>query len=149
MFRVIPIHLDTKIIKMSKVVLLLALMTATVCHAQSKSLFGKVPEFLVIASDKEMSDVFQSPIFARFSATLPEGVIVAYENTSRVKEGSIEEIKDQISMFKNKLESAKNEIPEVNFFQWADHKERTEVYPCGLVVVFRNDQISHVWLDLK
>jgi hypothetical protein len=52
-------------------------------------------------------------------------------------------------MFKNKLESAKNEIPEVNFFQWADHKERTEVYPCGLVVVFHNDQISHVWLDLK
>jgi hypothetical protein len=134
---------------MRKIILLLALMTATVCHAQSKSLFGKIPEFLATASDKEMSEVFQSQIFARFSATLPEGVIVAYENTSRVKEGSIEEIKDQISMFKNKLEAAKHEIPEVDLFQWADYKERTEVYPCGLVAVFHNNQISHVWLDLK
>ena len=134
---------------MRKIVLLLSLMTATVCHAQDKSLFNKMPEFLVTASDKEVSDLFQSPIFARFSATLSEGVIVAYENTSKVKEGSIEGIKDQISMFKNKLETAKNQIPEVNLFQWADYKERTEIYPCGLVVVFHDEKVSHVWLDLK
>jgi hypothetical protein len=134
---------------MRKIVLLLALMTATVCHAQSKSLFGKIPEFLATASDKEMSEVFQSQNFARFSATLPEGVIIAYENTSRTKGGSLSEIKDQISIFKDLLQKAKDEVPEVEYFQWSDYKERTEIYPCGLVAVFHDYQLSHVWLDLK
>lgn len=134
---------------MRKIFLLLALMTATVCHAQNKNLFGKMPGFLTEASDKEISDVFQSQAFARFSATLSDGVIVAYENTSRAKEGSVQEIKDQILIFKNKLEAAKGEIPTTELLQWADYKERTEVYPCGLVVVFRGEQVSHVWLDLK
>ena len=149
MLRCLPLYLGIKINKMRKIILVLALMTATVCNAQSKNLFGRMPEFLTNAQEKELEEVFQSGVFARFSASLPDGVIVAYENNSRAKEGSLNDIKDQISLFKNRLLDARKEIPKVEFFQWADYKERTEIYPCGLVVVFHDEKVSHVWLDLK
>jgi hypothetical protein len=144
---IVPIFLKTKF--MRKILTVVAIFTSALCHVQSKVPFGKMPEFLVNASQNEMIGAFQSQIFASFSATLPEGVVIAYENTTRAKEGSLNEIKNQISMFKNRLIAAKDEVPSVKFFKWADYTERSEVYPCGLVVIFRDELVTHVWLDLK
>lgn len=134
---------------MRKILLVFAVFTSTLCHSQSKTLFGKMPGFLASASPNEIVGTFQSPLFARFSATLPEGVVIAYENTPISQRGSLEEIKGQITMFKNRLVAAKDEVPVVEIFKWADHTERSEIYPCGLVVIFRDELVTHVWLDLK
>lgn len=134
---------------MRKILLVFAIFTSTLCPAQSKTLFGKMPGFLASASPNEMASTFQSPLFARFSATLPEGVVIAYENTPTSQQGSLEGINGQITMFRNRLIAAKNEVPAVEIFKWADYTERSEIYPCGLIVIFRDELVTHVWLDLK
>lgn len=134
---------------MRKILLAFAIFTSALCHAQSKALFGKMPAFLSNASYHEMTGTFQSPVFARFSATLPEGVVIAYENTPISQQGSLDRIKGQITMFKDRLVAAKDEVPVVEIFKWADYTERSEIYPCGLVVIFRDELVTHVWLDLK
>lgn len=134
---------------MRKIFFILAIFTASLCSAQTSNLFNKVPGFLVQASKEDLAKVFQSPSFFRFSSTLPAGTAVAYENTIRAKEGSLEEIQNQIKIFRTKLLAAKEETPDVEYFDWADYKERIETYPCGLVAVFHDDRLVEVWLDLK
>jgi len=134
---------------MRKILVLIALMYVSVAQSQTKDLLDKVPQFLVSTPKEEMSKIFQAPAFFRFSSTLPEGVVVAYENTSRAKIGSMEEILDQITKMKSKLIAAKNEKPEVEYFDWAEYRERIETYPCGLVAVFRNNELGEIWIDIK
>lgn len=134
---------------MKKLLVILSLFISSLCTAQTKDLFDKVPNFLVNASSHELAKVFKAPAFFRFSTTFPDGVIVAYENTSKTKMGSLDEILNQISKVKSKLGSAKNEKPEVEYFEWANFTERIETYPCGLVAVFRNNELGEVWVDIK
>lgn len=126
-----------------------AFMLSSICYAQDRGKFGKMPEFLAYAGENELVDVFGTNEFIRFSSTFPKGIIVAYENSEVSQRGSLDEIKDQISIFRERLKAAKRQKPEVSFFSWTDCKERIEVYPCGVIAVYRNNKITHVWLDIE
>lgn len=134
---------------MKKILLVAVMLYASLAQAQTNSLMDKVPQFLLQTSKEEMARIFQSPSFFRFSSTLPEGVVIAYENTSRTKMGSMDEILDQITKMKSKLIVANNEKPDVEYFDWAEYRERIETYPCGLVAVFRNNELGEIWIDIK
>lgn len=112
-----------------------------------KRLFGKIPEFLTESQEIELNKAFSSASFIRFSSTFSNRVIIAYENSSVLKKGSLKEIHEQIFKMNNKLLMAKKEKPKVSKSNWIDYKERIEVYPSGVIAVFRNKQLSHVWLD--
>lgn len=55
----------------------------------------------------------------------------------------------QINERKKLLWKDKDEKPQVEFFEWADFTERIETYPCGLVAVFRDNQLCEIWIDIK
>lgn len=134
---------------MRKIFIFSALLFASISNAQDKRTFGRIPDFLINSTEMELIGVFGPKSFVRFSSTLPQGIIIAYENHSNSKIGSINEIKNQIFLLNGKLSEAKNETPVIEFFQWADYKERTEIYPCGLVAIFKDEKLTHIWMDLK
>lgn len=134
---------------MRKIFIISALLIASISNAQDKKTFGRIPDFLIHSADGEFERVFESKLFVRFSSTLPQGIVIAYENSSNSKIGSMGNIKDQIFLLRSKLSEAKNETPVIEFFQWADYIERTEIYPCGLVAIFKDEKLTHVWMDLK
>lgn len=134
---------------MRKIFILSALLFASIGNAQDKGTFGRIPDFLINSTEVELTGVFGSRSFVRFSSTLPQGIIIAYENSPNSKIGSIRRINDQIFLLRSKLTEAKNETPVIEFFQWANYKERTEIYPCGLVAIFKDEKLTHIWMDLK
>ena len=134
---------------MKKLLVVMSLFISFISSAQTKNLFDKVPNFLINSSNQELAKVFKATTFFRFSTTFPNGVVVAYENTAKNKMGSLDEILTQISKVKSKLSSAKNEKPEVEYFEWANFRERIETYSCGLVAVFRNNELGEIWVDIK
>lgn len=134
---------------MRKIILLLSIFAVSFGNAQSIDPLGKIPEFLTQSTKEDLVKVFQDSVFFRFSSTLPNGIVIAYENTTRAKEGSFEKICGQIQTFRSKLLSARGEIPQIEHSDWAEYKERIEIYPCGLVAVFRNDRLGEVWLNIK
>jgi hypothetical protein len=134
---------------MRKIILLLSIFAVSFGNAQSIDPLGKIPEFLTQSPKEELIKVFDNPAFFRFSSTLPQGIKVAYENSFITREGSLDNIFGQIEVFRNQLLAARSEKPKVEFFQWADCEERIEIYPCGLVAVFRNNRLGEVWIDLQ
>ena len=132
---------------MRKILTALFLLIVLTSKAQDSSLFGKMPKFLATAAPKELEDSFER--LARFSITEDRSTKVIYENTSKARIGQVNQIPNELERFKIKLLMSRDETPQVEFFQWTDYKERTEIYPCGLVVIFHDDRVSHVWLDLK
>lgn len=121
----------------------------SLCNAQSINVKGRVPTFLVTATVQELEETFLAPYFFRFSSTRREGVIVAYENVSGIKIGTLNKIIIQVNDAKLKLLNAIYEKPEIEFFEWADYMECTEIYPCGLVAVFNNNMLCEVWIYFK
>lgn len=134
---------------MKRYLVILSFIIPAVCFPQSASILGRVPVFLVSASIWELEAKFLGKSFFRFSTTFPEGVMVAYENSKIATIGSLFQIINQINERKNLLWNAKDEKPQVEFFEWADFTERIETYPCGLVAVFRNNQLCEIWIDIK
>ena len=61
----------------------------------------------------------------------------------------IETISHRILFLKKSLILSQTEIPIVEYMKWSDFSERIEIWPSGLVVVFRNNKLSHIWLDFK
>lgn len=134
---------------MKRQLIILSFFLCSSCNAQSVKILWRVPAFLVTASIQELEATFLTPSFFRFSTTLPEGIIVAYENTNMKTKGSLSQIVTQINERKNLLWKAKEEKPRVGFFEWADFTERIETYPCGLVAVFRDNQLCEIWIDIS
>lgn len=132
---------------MRKILMGLFLLIVLSGKAQDANLFGKMPKFLATATPIELERSLE--FLARFSITEDRSTKVIYENTSKARIGEVDQIPNELERFKTKLLMSKDETPQVEFFQWTNYKERTEVYPCGLVVIFHDDRVSHVWLDLK
>lgn len=125
------------------------LLLSVYSQAQTSSLFEKMPQFLSSASPEELARTFKHPDFFRFSSTWENRIEVAYENSPVAQTGSFERILHQLEKFRSQLALASKEKPVVEYFNWAEYRERTEVYPCGLVAVFRDNQLGSVWIDLK
>lgn len=132
---------------MRKILTALFLLIVLTSKAQDSSLFGKMPKFLATATPSELKSSLEE--LARFSITENHSTKVIYENTIKARIGEVDQIPNELKRFRKKLIESSNEIPQVEYFQWSDYKERTEVYPCGLVVIFHDDRVSHVWVDLK
>lgn len=128
---------------------ILSLFLYSFCNAQPASILGRVPAFLVTASIQEFEATFLGSSFFRFSSTLPEGIVVAYEKSNMKTNGSLGQIVTQINERKNLLWKAKEEKPQVEFFEWVDFTERIEIYPCGVVAVFRDKQLFEIWIDIN
>lgn len=132
---------------MRKILTGLLLLIVLTGKAQDSNLFGKMPKFLATATPTELKNSLGS--LARFSITENSSTKVIYENTIKARIGEMDQIPSEMERFRAKLIASKDETPQVEYFQWSDYKERTEVYPCGLVVIFHDNEISHVWVDLK
>lgn len=134
---------------MKRQLVILSFIIPSLSFAQSANMLGSLPAFLVTASIQELEATFLRSSFFRFSTTLQEGIAVAYENTNTKMVGSLGQIVNQINERKNFLWKATEEKPQVEVFEWADFMERIETYPCGLVAVFRNNQLCEIWIDIN
>lgn len=134
---------------MRKTLVIAFMLLCVFCQAQTQDLFGRIPQFLSIAPTEELEEAFKHPDFSRFSSTLEGRIEVAYENSSEKQIGSFERILEQIQKFQSQLSLVHEEKPAVEIFNWADYQERMEIYPCGLVAVFKDGRLSHIWIDLQ
>jgi hypothetical protein len=120
-------------------------------YSDSTELFNRLPSFLLSANDNQLSNYFMDSSFCRFSSTINGKLIIDYDKAYGIMmdDTTIKTISQRIIFFKKSLILSQTEIPIVEYMQWADFTERTEIWPSGLVVVFRNNKLSHIWLDYK
>jgi hypothetical protein len=95
-----------------------------------------------------LARIFSASNFERFSVT---GVGIVYEKKKgrEISKEEISEIVKQISLNREKLSEVRKEKPDVLVNNWFEFEERSMLWSGGLVVVFRNKQLTHVWLDFK
>ena len=120
-------------------------------NSDSTETFNRLPTFLLSASEIQLSNYFIDSSFCRFSLTIKGKLIIDYDKAccSKMDHTTFETIRQRIIFFKKSLILSQTEIPIVEYMQWADFTERTEIWPSGLVVVFRNNKLSHIWLDFE
>jgi hypothetical protein len=116
--------------------------------ADHSGLFEYVPDFLLKASEEDLTRIFSATNFERFSVT---GVGIVYEKKKgkEISKEEISEIVKQISLNRGKLSEVNKEKPNVLVNNWFEFEERSMLWASGLVVVFRNKQLTHVWFDFK
>jgi hypothetical protein len=116
--------------------------------ADHSGIFEYVPDFLLKASEEDLTRIFSASNFERFSVT---GVGIVYEKKKgkEISKEEISEIVKQISLNREKLSEIRKEKPDVLVNNWFEFEERSMLWSGGLVVVFRNKQLTHVWLDFK
>ncbi len=120
-------------------------------YSDSTELFNRLPTFLLSANDNQLSNYFMDSSFRRFSSTINGKLIIDYDKVyGRMMDNTtIKTISQRILFFEKSLILSKTEIPIVEYMKWSDFSERIEIWPSGLVVVFRNNKLSHIWLDFK
>ena len=120
-------------------------------YSDSTELFNRLPTFLLTASENQLSKYFMDSSFCRFSSTINGKLIIDYDKAygSMMDHTIIETISHRILFLKKSLILSQTEIPIVEYMKWSDFSERIEIWPSGLVVVFRNNKLSHIWLDYK
>jgi len=116
--------------------------------ANHSGIFEYVPDFLSVASEEDLNRIFTALNFERFSVT---GLGIVYEKKKgkEISKEEISEIVKQISLNREKLSEVRKEKPDVLVNNWFEFEERSMLWSGGLVVVFRNKQLTHVWLDFK
>lgn len=116
--------------------------------ANHSSIFDYIPDFFSKASEEDLAKIFSAPNFERFSVT-GFGIIYERKGGKEISKEEISEIAKQIFSYRemfNKIKKEKSDVMVNNYF---DFEEKSILWPSGLVVVFRNKQLTHVWMDFK
>jgi len=116
--------------------------------ADHSHLFGAFPKFLASASDSDLIKIFSAENFERLT-TSDLGVAYERKNGIPIQRGDINEILRHLALNKERISKAASEKPQVEINDWFGFEERSENWPCGLVLIFRNKQLTHVWIDLN
>ena len=116
--------------------------------ADHSGIFEYVPDFLSKASEEDLTRIFSALNFERFSVT-GLGIVYEKKKDKEISKEEISEIVKQIFLNRGKLSEARKEKPDVLINTWFEFEERSMLWPCGLVAVFRNKQLTHVWFDFK
>lgn len=136
-------------------------------------MFDRATDWLSKASASEIKEVIFHPGFIRFSVTRNDSIVVLYdsncdsgivdststENNSVVvlnnctqrfekNDATIEAIYSAVKWFFSKYPvNSMAKKPDVDFWD-LKYFERDEIYQKGPVFVFRDNQLTHVWLDI-
>jgi hypothetical protein len=115
------------------------------------NIFNRSIVWLTIASETELYNVICAPAFCRFSETSGKKYNIIYdsERYNSVDTLILNRIKTSIYNNMNGLKKFGNISPTVEYFQWAEYLERIEQYDKGPVFVFKDKQLTHIWLDLN
>ena len=116
--------------------------------ADHSGIFDYVPDFFSKASEEDLARIFSASNFERFSITGP-GVIYERKKGREITKEELSEIAKQIISHRAKFAETRKQQSEMVTNNWFDFEERSIMWPSGLVVVFRNKQLTHVWLDFK
>jgi len=118
-------------------------------EANHSYLFNKSLKWLRQASKEDIKCVLTHKEFERFSVTNKNRIDVLYDSNLKapITSDQVTQIIDVIIKYRNTIKNKKLLSPQVELFQWYDYLERTEIWKEGPVFVFKNKQLTHVWLD--
>lgn len=116
--------------------------------ADHSGIFGYVPDFFSKAAEEDLVRIFSAPNFERFSVT-GYGVVYERKKGKEISKDELAEIVKQIFLHRDQFATSRKQQGEVMVNNLFDFEEKSILWPSGLVVVFRNKQLTHVWLDFK
>jgi hypothetical protein len=133
-------------------ILQILLLTLSVAQEQCGFVHNDLTTWnIIIKKVKKQKIVYQfkDQVYIVETELLP--IIIDYDKAygSMMDHTIIETISHRILFLKKSLILSQTEIPIVEYMKWSDFSERIEIWPSGLVVVFRNNKLSHIWLDFK
>lgn len=107
------------------------------------------PKWVLDAGKKDWEKVLSKKGFGRFSVTTNLQVYELYNGYTQTHptRADIRKIRRAVKDHKKDLKACLRYPPTIDYFQWTDYLERTEVWKPGPVFVFQNDQLTHIWLD--
>lgn len=113
-------------------------------------MFNRAPAWLSKASVNDIKVVVFHSGFKRFSVTRNDSIEVLYDSDNDFEKNllTIDKIYSAIKWFFSKypVSSIANK-PELDFWD-LNYFERDEIYQKGPVFVFRDNQLTHIWLDI-
>lgn len=116
--------------------------------ADHSGIFGYVPDFFSKAAEEDLVRIFSAPNFERFSVT-GYGVVYERKKGKEISKDELAEIVKQIFSHRDQFATTRKQQGDVMVNNLFDFEEKSILWPSGLVVVFRNKQLTHVWLDFK
>lgn len=118
-------------------------------EANHSFLFNKSLKWLRKATKEDIKCVLTHKEFERFSVTNKKRIDVLYDSNLKapISSDQVNQIINVIVNYRNTIKNKKLLSLQVELFQWYDYLERTEIWKEGPVFVFKNKQLTHVWLD--
>lgn len=113
--------------------------------ANHSSIFDYIPDFFSKASEEDLAKIFSAPNFERFTVT-GTGIIYERRKGKEISKEEISEIARQILLHREMFNKIKKEQSDVMVNNYFDFEEKSILWTSGLVVVFRNKQLTHVLL---
>jgi MFS-type transporter involved in bile tolerance (Atg22 family) len=114
-------------------------------------MFNNSLSWLMHATASDIQKILSEKGFCHV-ALINEGKLEVVYNADyhfQVTQQQINRIQTYIYNNYSYLEQFMQHKPEVEFFQWSDYLERTEIWSKGPVFVFKNSQLTHILLTLK
>ena len=114
-------------------------------------MFNNSLSWLMHATASDIQKILSEKGFCHV-ALINEGKLEVVYNADydfQVTQQQINRIQTYIYNNYSYLEQFMQHKPELEFFQWSDYLERTEIWSKGPVFVFKNSQLTHILLTLK